>query len=365
MAEEVSDIEVTKGDGKILFRLQSQDGTTVGDLIGMIGDGMLCKDGVLKANKAWILAPGSYIFTEKCSPNKTAFSVHIAVLGARMSSGARGNIFKKLQQHHAVYDATDSDDNSNGISVKYVDDDLIVDALFLEQSDAFNFQNDVSEWDMHKELVNLTGILIDPKTPVEITRPKCVARIMLQDYKPDSTESPCASLNDLSSYRLSIPPTEAVQPGTSLAMYQCIDKQPPGLLPYKSHLKDKSKFKTLQNNENNLLAVSWPFHQMMDGLNTDQGLPMVAISVRSRTGSASVDHDDRYPITLLLKFREETHAAMFQGNDNEGSKRIEGTNNWEVVVFVEDPKVFCACVAWKLGDTKRQWAAHQAFIDFL
>ena len=92
---------------------------------------------------------------------------------------------------------------------------------------------------------------------------------------------------------------------------------------------------------------------------------MVAISVRSRKGSASVDHDDRFPITLLLKFREETHAAMFQGNDNEGSKRIEGTNNWEVVVFVEDPKVFCACVAWKLGDTKRQWAAHQAFIDFL
>ena len=124
------------------------------------------------------------------------------------------------------------------------------------------------------------------------------------------------------------------------------------------------KFVSLRNDENNLLCVSWPLHQMMDGLNTDNGVPTVAISVRSRKGTASPDHDDRFPITLLLNFRDDTHAALFQPNDNEGTKRIEGTNDWEVVVYVKDPKVFCSCVAWKLGDTRRQWAAHQNFLDF-
>ena len=407
-----TDIEVTRYDGKVLFRLQSQDCTSVGDLIAMIGNGILrTEDGVLKANKALVLEPGTYIWTERQDNQKqplerplpslpeTAYEVRLEVLGARMSAGARGNIFKKLQEHHAVYDATTTTTVTEGQQseeesslsgdennccyggggdanhvVKYVEDDLIVNALFLEQADAFNFQNDVSEWDMHKELVNLSGITIDPKTPVEIDRPNKVSRIMLQDYKPNAFESPCVSLNDLSSYKLFVPPTEAVDPGTPLAKYQCLDKQPPGLLPYKSHLKDKTRFKSMQNDENNLLAVSWSLHQMMDGINTDQGLPMVSISVRSKgKGQPSIDHDNRFPVTLLLKFRDENHANMFQPNDTDeneindegGSRRIDGTNNWEVVVYVTEPKTFCACVNWKHGDTKRQWAQHEAFLQKL
>ena len=37
------------------------------------------------------------------------------------------------------------------------------------------------------------------------------------------------------------------------------------------HIKDKSEFKGLRDNENNMLAGSWNFHQLLDGLNTTEG----------------------------------------------------------------------------------------------
>ena len=117
----------------------------------------------------------------------------------------------------------------------------------------------------------------------------------------------------------------------------------------------------MQNNKNNLLAASRPFHQMMDGLNTDEHLPMVAISVKSKVSDRSASHAYRFPMVVLLEFQEETHASIFRGNT--GSRRVEGTKNWEVVVFVADAEVFCDCVAWRHADTKQKWAAHQEFLD--
>ena len=83
---------------------------------------------------------------------RSAYAVHVVVQGARNSAGARGNVFKMLQKYHAVY-AT-----SEGINVKYEEDDLEVNALFFEQSDAFDFQNALNEWEIHKELANLSGV---------------------------------------------------------------------------------------------------------------------------------------------------------------------------------------------------------------
>ena len=286
-----------------------------------------------------------------------AYKVHAFVKGALNSSGARGNVFKMLQKYHAVYAPPD------GIQVKYQNDDLDIQALFLDRTEAYDFQNALNAWEIHKELANLSGVTIDPKTPVEVERPQTVCRIMLQDYRPSDSESPCESLNDLHSYRLSVPITEAVEPGSLLAKFQSIDKQQPFLLPYKCHLKDKAKFKSLQTNENNMLAASWPFHQMMDGINTEDGLPMVCISVQSQGGSRSASHGDRVPVTLRLEFRNQAVAAGYVGNDR-ASKRVSETV-WDVTVYVTDPKLFGECVAWKENDTRQKWLKHQQFLESL
>ena len=81
----------------------------------------------------------------------------------------------------------------------------------------------MNEWEIHKELANLSGVEVDPITPQQVPKPLDLQRIRLQDYVPNESESPCQSINQLHSYRLSVPVTEAVDPTTDLAKYQSID----------------------------------------------------------------------------------------------------------------------------------------------
>lgn len=64
----MADITVTDTDGAVVETLNSADETTVGDLLEMIGAGVLRKDGVLKANKNYVLVPGTYTWEEKMHP---------------------------------------------------------------------------------------------------------------------------------------------------------------------------------------------------------------------------------------------------------------------------------------------------------
>lgn len=72
-------------------------------------------------------------------PKVATYSVLVVVERALSSAGARGNVFKQLQRHHAVYS------ESQGIDVKYVGDDLVVKGLFLDLVNAFNFRNDLND----------------------------------------------------------------------------------------------------------------------------------------------------------------------------------------------------------------------------
>jgi hypothetical protein len=127
------------------------------------------------------------------------------------------------------------------------------------------------------------------------------------------------------------------------------------LLPYKCHLKDKSKFNSLQCNENNMLAASWPFYKMMDGLNTEGGLPMVCIFVLSQGHSRSAAHENRISMTLRLDFYSPAAAAVYVEND--GTSTRISNKVWNVVVYVDDPQLFIECVSWKkmilVGNGKR------------
>lgn len=59
---------------------------------------------------------------------------------------------------------------------------------------------------------------------------------------------------------------------------------------------------SLLNDENNMVAASWTFHQMMDGLDTTDGIPLVAMSVSATSEETSTAHGNRYAATLLLEF---------------------------------------------------------------
>ena len=289
-----------------------------------------------------------------------AFVVGAIVRGAKQSNGARGNVFKFLERHNGHYW------EQEGIQIHYNhQDDLTVKAYFLSYYSACQMQNALNEWEIHKDLANLNGVTLDPLTPSKIDLPANAAlkRIYLQDYHPTDSESPCQTLNQLHSYRLSVPITEPAEMNTPLVQFQSIDKPVPHINHYKCHLKDKAKFRKLQNNENNMVAASWTFHQQLDGLNVQEGIPLVAMSVKDASKDRSASHDNRYRVTLTIAFFYSELATSFAAREGAQRRDRDKIKSWETVVYVQDKNLFSECVEWKFQDTMKQWREHRAFLE--
>ncbi|KAG7340296.1 hypothetical protein IV203_023839 [Nitzschia inconspicua] len=286
--------------------------------------------------------------------NEIAFLVGGTVIDAKQSKGARGNVFKFLENHYGHYSLTD------GIQVDYTGNNLTFKAYFRSYDAACAFQNAMNQWEIHKELAHLGGVTLDPPTPAAVPWQSDFTRFYLQDYKPNDHESPCQTLDQLHSYHLSVPVTEPVEPTSNLLRYQCIDQPMPHINHYKCHLKDKAKFKQLQRNENNMVAASWLFHQQLDGLNVAEGIPLVALSFKTASNDRLVSHNRRYRVTLLVEFFYQELAAAFAPT---GLARKIDETSWEISLYVEDKDMFKECIDWKSANTKKQWNDHREFLN--
>ena len=98
----------------------------------------------------------------------------------------------------------------------------------------------------------------------------------------------------------------------------------------------------------------------MDGLNVDEGIPLVALSWQNAGKNRLTSHSKRYQVTLLVEFFYRELAAAFTPA---GPARKIDETSWEIGVYVEDMKVFKECVDWKSAHTKKQWNAHRAFLN--
>ena len=161
----------------------------------------------------------------------------------------------------------------------------------------------------------------------------------------------------LRSYRISVPITEAVE---DIVMYQSVDIRKLGLKHYKCHLYDKAKNRAYQNDENNMIAASWPFHQMLDGLNTDEKIPLLRLSFKSSSARRQADNDNRYAVTLGIEFKDEALARNYQCP--EGGIQVDN-KHWEVAVHVRNKEIFEECVNWKYEDTTKKWELYDEQLD--
>lgn len=274
------------------------------------------------------------------------FRVSARVKGALRSHGARGNVYKGLEKYNGFYS------KSEGTQIEYEGDDLVMMAYFLDQNKAMEFQSFLNAWELHKTLVLLDGVEIDPPNPESVRQPHDLTRFYLQRYEPRDSESPCETLNQLSSFRLSVPVTEPVDQTDDIAIYQSIDVCVGTNKPYKCHLKDKARFKAVARDPNNLLASSWPLHQMLDGVNNSDEMSVIKLSVIDTSEGPIVSQGNRFSATLRLDFFHQVDADSFQAK--KGALR-RGTKQWETVVYVKDAARFREFVAWKGNDTQAQW----------
>lgn len=106
------------------------------------------------------------------------YLVGVKIRQAKQSNGARGNVYKLLEQHNGRFS------QAEGVRVGYENDDLVATAYFMNDDSASAFQTAINSWEIHKELVHLEGIELDPITPKAVPAPSDLQRIRLQDYRP-------------------------------------------------------------------------------------------------------------------------------------------------------------------------------------
>ena len=279
----------------------------------------------------------------------------IVVKGALRSHGSRGNVYKTLEKCRGCFL------KSAGKEVEYNNDDLVVKAYFLQEADAMDFQSSVNQWEIHKTLLSIDGVEVDPPDPQHVRlRREDLSRYYLQHYTPDDSESPWETLNQLESYRLSVPITEPVEPNDPVALYQSLDVCVGRTKPYKCHLKDKAKYKSAAKDPNNILAASWALHQMLDGLNHHDGMSVVKLSVDSMSDTTFAEYDSRYRVILKLEFFTEVDAAAIQWRT--GAQKLD-KRTWHTTVHVKDKQKFAEFVEWKGNDTQRQWDEYHQSLD--
>lgn len=66
----------------------------------------------------------------------------------------------------------------------------------------------------------------------------------------------------------------------------------------------------------------------------DEGIPLVAISVKEASRCGVASHDNRYSVTLCIEIFYPELAASFAAT--KGARKGDQGNTWDVVVYVKD-----------------------------
>ena len=285
------------------------------------------------------------------------YLVEAEIKDAKSRKGIHAHMYKMAQQFLAVYYYQDETQ-----SIFYKDADLKVRLLFKTEEKAGDFRNSLSLWHYDNPLTAKgLDISVDEsivKVYAEVSKLKPV---MLQDYVAAETESPIQSLEEFEGHVSSFSSFDGVSTSDPLCKYQSIEK--PDVFtyckPYKMHIKPKAQFKKLASDDNNVLIGSWtPFHQMFDGLHTEDDIPLVAVRPVSESsfepsmlGEPSLK---RFKVDLELKFRNEGCASKLGSCLKDGSIKVSETV-WKSNVYVLNPELFCDCLKWKMEETEKKW----------
>jgi hypothetical protein len=279
--------------------------------------------------------------------------VNAAIVDAKRRTGVRGSVFVLGSESHAFYLQ-----EGRAASVFHDGNHLHVAFLFENKSDAMSFQTALEKYVLQNPFLGLvnSALQLDPQLHRQVLVPGVeLQRVSLRDYKTTDSDSPPWSLEAYAvSESQGTPAT--VDPER---LHQCLEKTSNfcGVKLYKMHLKSKSRFPALRDEENNTLYRSWLFRQFIDGLNTESGLPGMVIRAEKVTQDGDVGGRARVNVLIELRSTDEATTVTRLFKDN--SERISNLL-YRSFVYVTDPVLFTECLTWKYEDTRQQWAAADA-----
>ena len=282
------------------------------------------------------------------------YIVKAKINGARACKGCRASIYKKAQEYHALYSP-----DSHSKSIFYDGDDLIISLLFEEKSKAMDFQSFLSLWHINNPLsLEFKNVKVERSLVKAYFEEGMTTTVMFSDYNATDSESPLQSLEEYSSHISSCSDQSVVSITEPLFKFQSIEKPEVfcNVKPYKMHIKPQAD---LNKEPSNMLAGSWkPFYQFFDGLNTNKGLPLVAIKplTESNFESAMLGEPPmkRSRVDLEVDFLNKEAAVELSTNLKNGSTKLSDTK-WKTFVHVLDPQMLVDCLKWRYADTKGLW----------
>ena len=276
------------------------------------------------------------------------------ITNARKSRGYRYSIFKCAEECHAAY-------CPGGIasSIYYDGDglDLQIRLLFKSKRDAEEFLTKLnsfaSEHPHFRNKLKLTRRIGRVSITVELER------VMRTDYDSgDNADSPEMSLNDVLSDSASVVSMRGDTSRTLQALEDTTVVANFGSQWYRSHLIPATDKDLLKNDPDNFIYASWPFHQLLDGLNAASGIGLaISLDPDSQPTKEEVavndSYEERYKVFVILHFEAAQVANIFQAMLKVGTVKIDNTH-FKSFIHVRSFANFSKCIAKKLRGQKEK-----------
>jgi hypothetical protein len=293
------------------------------------------------------------------------YGVSAKYRNAKHRRGVRAALYKWAQEHNACYSPTD-----RSRSIWYDDEstDLNIALWFKEETKAGDFCCFLSTWHQKNPIFVKSGdVTVEEKIETMLVEKDELSAVRLSHYAAGDSESPVQSLDEFDACKSST--CSVVSLDAPLVQFQSFEDRDTlrGYRPYVCHVKPKAKFEALKNKEYNTIAASWHFHQMFDGLNTEDlktgehDLPLLAVRpLKTEIKEEMVGEParKRTRVGVELEFRDPEY-----GNNitlKPGSTKISDTK-WKTFVHVKDEKIFCECLEWKNNHTRKKWMQADQF----
>lgn len=278
---------------------------------------------------------------------------------ARRQKCVRGNVYRDAEEFLAFRGG------SEGECIWYHNYDLKIDLLFKTEEKAMQFQTSLRQWNFKRPYFQIEQPIV---FPLHVTSQKLLTPVLLVEYQPEHSDSPCMTLDDLRG-NLSARGT-SIEPDTDLGKYQALERpewlQVGGSKPYRLHLKNQGKGyghdPALASDENNMLAGSWTFHQFVDGLNMASQLPIVALEPGEVKEEIEVEPGHiRRKVMVNIECCDDEALLVISPMLKPGSE--QNGLVFSTFVLVKDPGTFKECLRWKYDDTKAKWKASRDLLD--
>ena len=290
------------------------------------------------------------------------FEVRAKYFGAKKKKVIRGTIYRCAQEHKACY----SLEHSKSIYYDGSSNDLNIALLFRERSEADSFLVFLSHWYLNNPLIVQHGdVAVEDKKVIYVVE-SGLKEVLLSDYDPTDSESPIQALDELAAVPSSESNVSALSKESPLVQLQRIER--PEVFAYnrpiKCYIKPRKDFKELINNENNLLAMSWNFHDYFDGVMTEDretgniDIPLIAIKPPAKRDFTDELVGDpplkRKRVEVVVECRGEAVGEIIGKQLKMGTEKLSGTQ-YKTALHVADPETFCDCLDWKYKNTRDIW----------